>query len=259
MDIPNPNINMEHVVPIVINHITLQTPLGIMEKHNQRYHNVTVTDLDRIKYVQNQQRPYNYIRNQPVTRYYDENVCWPDHPLNINGKIQGAIAIIQSRDGKILLVRNRKLWGLPKGARNYYDFTNFKKLTDKHYRETGEIMEHEEASFTEGTIETSIENVCREVQEETGIVIDTKLLELFTCRNHTSTYCAYDGYFYPYPSDANELLNDLVKNGTDHENDELLWVTDVELRHMLKNHRQSSRPKVFNHITYSFLEDFIRR
>ena len=258
MDTLNNLDSKEKVVPIIIASVTLETHLGILEKRNQHYHNVTVTDLPHVKYVINPLCADNYLRHNTIARHYDEDVCWPDHPLNVNGKIQGAIAIIQSRDGKILLVRNRKLWGLPKGARNYYEFTKFKNLTDNHYRDTGEIIEHETANFTGDNVETSVENICREIQEETGIIVDTTLLEQFKCRSHTSTYCAYDGYYYPYPRNTAEYVVDLDKNGTDHENDELLWVMEDELQQLLKTHRHPSRPKVFNHITYSFLEDFIR-
>lgn len=252
----------EQVVPIIVKHVILETHLGMTEKTNQPYHNIIVQDLEAVKYVENEAREGNFIRKQPIIRNYDENVCWPDHPLNVNGQIQGAIAIIHSQDDRILLVRNRKLWGLPKGARNFRDLIRLKFLTDKHYRQYGEVIEHVEAHFTQADAETPAENLCREVREETGIVIDEQDLKPFKYRNQTGSYCAYDGYYYEYPKTSKEYLQDLQNNGTDHENDELLWVTHKELEQLLRNHRQnyrtSSKTRVFNHVTFGYLEEYMK-
>jgi len=253
-------LSKEEVVPIRIREVVTQTHLGLTTKSNQSYHNVLVRDLNGVKYVRNERKEGNYIRDQPIVRNYDENVCWPEHPLNINGKIQGAIAIIRSLDEKILLVRNRKLWGLPKGARNYRTFLKLKAVTDRHYRETGDIIEHAEAHFTHDDVETSEENVCREVREETGIIIDPNSLEPFRYRNHSGSYCAYDGYYYQYPKTSEEFYSDLQQNGTDHENDELLWVSQQVLSGLLQNHRQNHRQgaRIFNHVTYGYLEEYMK-
>jgi 8-oxo-dGTP pyrophosphatase MutT (NUDIX family) len=251
----------EQVIPIIVNQVTLETYLGTAEKINQFYHNVMVPDVKNIKYIRNERKEGNYIRKNPIVRYYNEHVCWPEHPLNINGKIQGAIAIIHSKDDKILLVRNLKLWGLPKGARNYKEFNRLKTLTDDHFRETSEILRHESMTLNDDDAETSLENVEREVREETGIIIDRDGLNMLTY-NQSGSYCAYDGYYYEYPKTSKEYHDDIMSNGTDHENDELLWVTPVELEQMIHNHqqhhRQGTHARVFNHVTCGYLEEYIR-
>jgi 8-oxo-dGTP pyrophosphatase MutT (NUDIX family) len=253
----------EQAVPIIVKHVTLETHLGTSEKTNQLYHNVLVQDLEVVRYVENERKEGNFIRKRPIIRCCDENVFWPDHPLNIGGQIQGAIAIIHSLDDRILLVRNRKLWGLPKGARNYREFIRLKSLTDNHFRKTGDIMEHEKANFTYDDAETPVENLCREVREETGITVDEQDLKPFKYRNQSGSYCAYDGYYYEYPKTSREYIQDLQSRGTDHENDELLWVTHEELTKLLRDHRQNHRitPKtrVFNHVTFGYLEEYMKK
>jgi 8-oxo-dGTP pyrophosphatase MutT (NUDIX family) len=247
----------ELVVPIVISEVVCETHLGIEIKCNQRYHNVMVKNPDDITYVPSVKKENSYVRLNPILRYYNEKVCWPEHPLNVEGKMQGAIAIVKSSDDKILLVRNRKLWGLPKGARNYKDFTLLKFLTDEHYRKTGKILRHKNASFKNTDSETAIENVCREIMEETGIDVDVSLLTCFCCEKGSNTYCSYDGFEYSYPKTVEEYESELQKNGTDHENDELLWVSKEKLTKMVDEHRGSYN-KVFNHITIKFLDAYTK-
>jgi 8-oxo-dGTP pyrophosphatase MutT (NUDIX family) len=244
----------ELIVPVIIKNVRIDTPLGQLEKVDRHYFNVIVQDLHAIRYVPGP-REGNYIRQKSVIRYYNEDVCWPDHPLSISGQIQGAISIIRSTDNRILLVRNRNLWGLPKGARNYREFLRLKGLTEDHYLKTGKILEHPQASFTYDDSETSVENLCREVKEETGITIDKSRLAPFKYRN-SSSYCAYDGYFYDYPRTAAEHIIDLDANGTDHENDELLWVTHEKLQDLLHDHLRS---RVFNHVTFGYLDEYAHR
>lgn len=252
------NISKEVVVPVIIKRVTVDTTFGRDTHGEKKYHNTIVSDLNAVRYIQNPRRSDNYVRETSIVRHYDEDVTWPEHPLNINGKMLGAIIVIQSRDEKILLVRNRKLWGLPKGARNYIDFIRCKGETDQHFRETGKIMTHDFADFTEDRIESSIDNVCRETLEETGIAIDVSSIREIDQQSWGGR-CAYDAFYYPYPKNASEHGNDLEQNGTDHENDELLWVSRSELEQWLRNHRSPNHPKIFNHITYGILEDFLRK
>ena len=244
----------ELTVPVIIRNVKIDTPLGQLEKSDRHYFNVLVRDLHAIRYIPGPKMG-NYVRKTPVIRYHNEDVCWPDHPLSLSGQIQGAISIIRSTDDRILLVRNRNLWGLPKGARNYREFLRLKGLTEDHYRKTGQTMEHQHADFTYDDSETSVENLCREVKEETGIIIDESKLLSFKYRN-SSSYCAYDGYYYDYPRTASEHIVDLEANGTDHENDELLWVTHEELKVLLNDHR---RLRVFNHVTFGYLDEYMRK
>lgn len=251
---------MEEVVPIIIKQVTVDTPFGRDIHTEKNYHNTIVSDLNAVRYIQNPRRSDNYVRETSIVRHYDEDVTWPEHPQNINGRILGAIIIIQSQDDKILLVRNRKLWGLPKGARNYLDFIHCKNQTDQRYRETGEVLVHESAKFTVDRIESALDNVCRETLEETGIVMDPSLVR--EIEEHSwggRGRCAYDAFYYPYPKNASEHGDDLEQNGTDHENDELLWVCRSDLEQWLRNHRSANHPKIFNHITYGILDDFLRK
>ncbi len=247
----------ELVAPIFICEVVTETHLGTETKYNQKYHNVMVKNYEDVSYIPSNKREDNYVRSNPILRYYNEKVCWPEHPLNVDGKIQGAIAIIKSSDDKILLVRNRKLWGLPKGARNYRDFTRLKTETDDHFRTYGKILKHKFASFKNCDAESAIENVCREITEETGIIVNVNYLTSFYCEKGSNTYCSYDGFSYNYPKTASEHQIDLEKNGTDHENDELLWVSLAELNTMINDHR-SSFNKVFNHITIKFLDAYTK-
>lgn len=248
----------EEVVPVNIDTVTVDTHFGQDIRKCCSYHNTIVADLNSIKYVPNQKRNDNYIREKSVVRCYDENVTWPEHPLDVNGKMLGAIIIIESQDDKILLVRNRKLWGLPKGARNYIDFMDCKRETDKVFRDTGTIISHKEAQFTKDRIESAIDNACREVKEETGITIDPDNIETVDYYQMNNR-CSYDGFYYKYPNHASAHQNELLVNGTDHENDELLWVSRSDLKHMLHDHRSCNHPKIFNHITYGLLEYFLRK
>ena len=242
----------EIIVPIIIKDVTVSTDMGLIHRLNVHYVNTLVKNQSAIVYVPVEGTPDNYIRKTAIQRDNREDVTWPDHPRNVNGKIQGGIAVINSLDNKILLVRNHRLWGLPKGARNYTEYTDLKHITDKHYRQTGEIYQHNSVAFA--TAETSLENICRETLEETGIIIDPSLLHPLNFSHRISSYCAYDAYHYEYPHPAVQHLKDLQANGTDHENDELLWVTRADLKEMLVKHRKPYCSKVFNHITFWLLE-----
>lgn len=251
------HISEEVVVPVIIKHVTIDTAFGRDTYGEKQYHNAIVRDLNAIRYIQNPRRSDNYVREASIVRHYDEAVTWPEHPLNMNGKILGAIVIIHSRDDKILLVRNRKLWGLPKGARNYTDFIRCKSETDRHFRQTGEILTHESAEFTADKIESAVDNVYRETLEETGIIMDRS--QVREIHEHWGGRCAYDAFYYAYPKDADKHGDDLKRNGTDHENDELLWVDLMELEQWLRNHRSPNHPKIFNHITYGILDEFLHK
>lgn len=248
----------EHVVPIIIDIICVDTHFGRQVKYKQLYYNTLVLDPGQIQYISDPSNTDNYIRAMPVVRFKNEDVTWPEHPLNVNGKIQGAIIIIRSLDDKILLVRNGKLWGLPKGARNYTEFMNLKERTDNHFRETREILIHKEAIFSNDLIESAEDNACRETLEETGIIVDRALLQPIDSHYQINNYCAYDGFYYAYPKNTDDYYVDLLNNGTDHENDELSWVTIEELKQLLRDHRSHNRPKVFNHITHGFLDEYIK-
>ncbi len=238
-------------VPIVVGQVDIETPLGIKSLYDVKYHNIMV--LDSPKYIQNELRPDNYVREKAIVRLKDEDVQWPNHPEGPNGKILGAIILILSEDSKVLLVRNGRLWGLPKGARNYLEYLKLKTQTETHYAKTGEILQYDRVTFNDQSIESAEDNICRETLEETGIIIDTDGLRALPCVG------SYTRFFYkfPYSSDVHKVYLD--QNGTDYENDELLWVTLSHLERMMKIHRDPYQNKMFNHITYIFLDDFLNR
>ena len=93
----------EIIVPVII--ATVILPSSIVQT-NKHYYNTIVVDSANIKYVKSPDRD-SYYRTTPICRQPDSaNIIWPDHPVDINGKIQGAIVIIESLDNKFLLVRN---------------------------------------------------------------------------------------------------------------------------------------------------------
>jgi 8-oxo-dGTP pyrophosphatase MutT (NUDIX family) len=193
---------------------------------------------------------YTYGRVSDIRReHYSKVNNWPLHPVNEHKHILGAIILIISKDLRILLVRNGKLWGLPKGARNYRPFLQMKQLTDQVYVESNHILLHGDITICPEDAETAVENVCRETLEETGLKIDTsKLRNMGVPDPGHSGYC---WFYYEYEGVSDEYwLQTLSGASVDHENDELMWVAREELDSMLKKHASS---KVFNHISYLFL------
>lgn len=242
---------MEVFVPIKIKHVTIHQPLGIVTRENTEYYNVLVRECP--EYIQNPCNKDNYIRSSCIKRYCNENVQWPDHPLSPEGEHMGAIIIIRSKDDKYLLVRNGKLWGLPKGVRNYCAFTQLQDACNKIYLETGEIPVFTDVSFVD--VETPEENIIRETREETGIMVNPK--RLFRYKKHNS-YHPYIRFYYHYEYNAEEYVKTLEENGTDHENDEIMWQTQQEMLKLLTKHREDSNKRIFNHVTYSYLMSYFK-
>ena len=237
-------------VPIIVKLVNIEAHLGTTTLHNAHYYNIMV--LNCPKYINNKTRPDNYIREKDIVRLKEDNVQWPNHPEGPNGKILGAIILILSKDNKVLLIKNGKLWGLPKGARNYLEYIKLKTQTESHYIETGNILQHDTALFNADLIESAEDNICRETLEETGIVIDVDKLQKLP---YTGSYTRFY-YVFPYNSDMHS--EHLDKNGTDYENDELQWVNYTLLDRMMKIHKDPYQNKMFNHVTYSFLEDYVK-
>lgn len=244
MESPSPLKPSEEIIPINISNVLINTMLGPVMRENVHYYNIIVKNCP--PYVLNPDKPDNYIRTEPIERIRDfKGINWPDHPKNIHGDYTGAIIVLESKDDKILLVRNGILWGLPKGVRNFTRFNQLKNECNEHYSKHGQVPTFQEAEFTE--IESSIDNICRETYEETGITLDpNKLITV-------DDTCAYTKYYYKLDFDSSDYIDILNKHGTDHENDELLWVTKQELTSMVMRHRTFRQVKVFNHVTFSFL------
>lgn len=237
------------MLPIRIKSVIIHSSLGEISRENTEYYNIIVDDCP--KYIQNPRYKNSFIREKNIVRYKNDMVQWPDHPLNDLGENKGAIIIIKSIDNLILLVRNGKLWGFPKGARNYKGFAELKDKCISEYRETGCVPVFESIEFSEE--ESNLENVCRETLEETGIYINVMHLEQLDQSDHPASYTRY---YYETTFTSDEYFSLLQRNGTDHENDELLWVTSDELDEMLKRHRKN---KVFNHVTFNYIKSHMCR
>lgn len=236
-------MNKEISVPISSNCVELNNVIY----HNVSYHNVLIPDCP--KYIPHPRREDTYIRESNIVRWHDESVLWPPHPFDASGKMLGAIVLIESADDKILLVRNGRLWGLPKGARNYREFLQAKELSERAWAE-GTTMVHEK--LTLANLETAAENACREAFEETGInIIASDLVAM----DSEKPYC---WFYYKFPHMASEHRLILQMNGTDYENDELVWTHHDVLRKMLRAHvEQGAGNKIFNHVSFAFLSHYI--
>jgi 8-oxo-dGTP pyrophosphatase MutT (NUDIX family) len=242
---------MEELAPICIRRVRIKTALGDILRENVRYYNIVVKNCP--PYVPNPAVKDGYIRASPIQRLKAKGaiiqpVEWPDHPKDVFGDHVGAIVILNSLDNKILILRNDHLWGLPKGVRNFTEFHKIKTEFTAVFESTGESKVFEEPVVFE-QVETGVENICRETLEETGIVLNPYNLILYGGEDRS----AYTKYYYQLDFVAADYLDILLKNGTDHENDELKWIDYKELNQMLQQHRQNRQAKVFNHVTYTFL------
>jgi 8-oxo-dGTP pyrophosphatase MutT (NUDIX family) len=242
---------MEEMVPIYVSHVKIHTRLGEISRENVQYFNIVVHNCPH--YIPNPNLTDGYIRNAPITRYNisaDVNRAWiwPEHPRDLRGDHTGAIIILKSLDNKILLVRNGHLWGLPKGVRNYNAFYEIKETCTKEYFKTGIMPTIDSLLFQEDDVESPIDNIYRETLEETGIVLDkAKIFQVGPLDS------AYARFTYQLDFNAAEHYTHILRNGTDHENDEMKWIAPDELQKMLVQHCSSRRNKVFNHVTYLFL------
>lgn len=233
--------------------MTILQPTGPIERENTEYYNIIVKNCP--EYIQNPTNKDNYIRSTCIKRYRNENVQWPDHPLSPGGDQMGAIIIIKSKDNKYLLVRNGKLWGLPKGVRHYKMFTELQEMCNKTYISTGEIPVFSQVVLDEE--ETSEENIIRETREETGIILSPEKLQRFQARR--AGQHPYVRFYYTVNFTAEDYIKILERNGTDHENDEIMWQTQAEILKLLAKHREASSTKrIFNHVTYNYLLSYFK-
>lgn len=244
---------MEELVPVKIKHVTIHTDLDIVTRENIEYYNIYVKDCP--EYVQNPFDPYKYTRDQIIHRYQlnGNGVSWPDHPLTVSGDHKGAIIIILSLDNKVLIIRNGKLWGLPKGVRNYTEFLRLRELTLNHYKLTGEILCHSTATFIDE--ESEKDNITREAYEETGISLLSSNLDIYKGGDQYG----YTRFIYHADFLASDYCKIIKQNGTDHENDELRWVSINELIQLVQQHQDVSKRsgKIFNLVSYKFLQQYL--
>jgi 8-oxo-dGTP pyrophosphatase MutT (NUDIX family) len=247
---------MEELAPICIRSVRIKTDLEDIIRENVRYYNIIVRECP--PYIPNEHIKNGYIRAAPITRMnkyggHMTNLAWPDHPKDIFGDHMGAIIVLNSLDNKILILRNEHLWGLPKGVRNFSEFYKIKtEFTALFEKSGGKSEKYFEDSVVFENIESGEENICRETFEETGIELDPHNL----IRWDNTNYSAYTKYYYQLDFTAEEYGCILLKNGTDHENDELKWIDYAELNNMLQQHKTNIKSKVFNHVTYKFLLQF---
>ena len=243
---------MEEMVPIYIDTVKVNTKLGEVIRSNVQYFNIVVKNCPT--YIPNPDIPDGFIRSSPITRYnisadVNRTWLWPEHPRDLRGDHTGAIIIIKSLDNKLLLLRNGHLWGLPKGVRNYTEFHLIKETCNTEYFNTGVMPKIDRCvTFKEDDVESPLDNIYRETLEETGIVLDkNKIVQV------GPSDMAYTRFLYKLNFNASDHYKHIVQNGTDHENDEMKWITPEELQSMLLKHCSSRRTKVFNHVTYLFL------
>lgn len=237
---------MEEMIPIKIKKIIKDNTT----LHNQQYYNVHVTDCP--PYIQSPTDPYKYIRSRPIKRYqYDEHseiYSWPEHPKNQRGENKGAIVLIESADGYYLILRNGKLWGLPKGTRSYLEFI---RAREKALKDPSLWIEEVRLDNEE----TAEANIIRETYEETGLLLDINKLEQPEPNDKVkyNRASAYVKFFYKLDITALEYADILLKEGTDHENDEMRWVNLSEMNRLLDRHCDYRQKKIFNHVSYLFL------
>jgi 8-oxo-dGTP pyrophosphatase MutT (NUDIX family) len=244
---------MEELIPLSIDHVLIKTSNRVIERKNVRYCNIHVKDCPPFIFKEED----HYTRRDKIERL-DFNLIatpgscyyWPDHPRDNANELLGAIIILKSTDDKILLLKNRFLWGLPKGARNYVNFLKMKDELMLEYLNSGTLKTFIFAEFQE--IETAEDNICRETLEETGIVIDKTNLQQWD----DSDPSPYTKYIYELNFPASHYLTILKANGTDHENDEVKWINMKDLSTLLFKHKTNRLVKVFNHITYSYLHQY---
>lgn len=187
----------------------------------------------------------HYVRAQNIIRYVKEdNIDWPIHPKDDKDHIRGAIILIQSTDSKFLLIKNNGLWGCPKGARHYIEFNNLKTLVLDALYSNLPVPTFENIRFQEE--ESPVENVTRETLEETSIVLDPERLVQLV--DHTHSYNRFT-YTLDVDSTSYEPNNFVI----DHENDELKWFSQDEIKMMLSKHVKDNY--IFNYVSYLFLRD----
>lgn len=247
---------MEEFVPIKIKHLYVHQPHSIVEREDVTYYNIVVRDCPQ--YVQDPLDPDHYIRQGTIKRleHVDNATMWPDHPLTIDGENMGAIVLIESSDNKYLFVKNGRLWGLPKGARNFIKFLELQDQCNSIYLERGEIpIFSEETIFDE--IETPEENIIRETREETGIIMNHDGLVRYNSNSNSN--CAYTRFCYKLDLSSTDYTEILEMNGTDHENDEIIWKTGDEIRKLLAKHNDKPDARVFNRITYKYLTSYFNQ
>ncbi len=242
---------MEELIPICVDTVKIHTRLGETVRANVQYFNIIVRDCP--PYIPNPDVKDGYIRSSPVKRFTipTERVwSWPDHPKDVHGDYTGAIIMLKSLDNKVLVLRNGNLWGLPKGVRNYKAFHALKEQSNECYFKNNVMPKTDSIVCTEEEVESAEDNIYRETLEETGIMIDVNKLVQVGPMDAAYTRFVYQLDFY-----ACEHAKHILKNGTDHENDEMRWLTPEDLTQSLTLHRSSRHTKVFNHVTYLFLND----
>ena len=226
--------------------------------NRSRYYNIVVANCPR--YVWNDALA-SFVRSEPIRRHkYNKKeaakmkIMWPPHPRNARGYVLGAVAILQCPDTqRILLVRNSSLWGLPKGGRNFKEHTVMRSEFVEAFN-NNHPLPHFQLSHPWMEEETALENVQREVREETGIDLTKEHVE--ECNegnNHSYTrfYCKLSFPCRQY----REVVERATHQGLiDHENDEIKWFSIQELQQMVINHYSNRQ---LNFISFSFLRSRI--
>lgn len=234
---------MERFVPIQIKKCTVEPLNKVLQ--DTRFYNIVVDNCPPFIPLNDK----HWIRQWPIVRFVDESVEWPPHPRNDKGDLLGAVVLIKSIDNHYLLVRNNNLWGLPKGTRNYVEYTELLENRDDDTFCFDEV--------TLKTVESPQSNAIREVKEETGIQIDPDKLKCINERNPHG----YVRFFYQVPfksTDYGEIIEKMI-DSMDHENDEVGWFTTDQIQDLLQKHtsKSSFTNRKLNYVSWSFLKRFV--
>lgn len=205
----------------------------------------------RIKRITNHDK---YVKKHHLT--------WPIHPTgvfgsNVHGHQQqlGAVVVIESSDHRVLMVRNGKKWGLPKGARNFVEYQAV--LNSLPAEGNGLVVN----SLILQTPETPEENIIREVLEETGIVLDQALLQPVMLDRNKQHKHAYARFVYKLPHPASHVFHEACLKAAykaglmDHENDEMRWIPVYDVIEMVRSTQSDHWRGSLNAISLAFLKD----
>jgi 8-oxo-dGTP pyrophosphatase MutT (NUDIX family) len=229
-------MNREYFVPIIVDQVFIDDQLQNKDRKKSYYNKVCTGS--RTSYICTKPLTYRHnIKRIPylLDNHYKKISDWPAHPIidvhypeNRPPATSGAIVFIRSSDNYVLILESNKKWGFPKGSREYRKYQELVQLTARTFNlENIEPVVHESLYIDSSDIESDIENAHREVFEETGIDLDHSYYQKISANCNVGGYTAFILNF-PHRADA-YYENYLKKNGTDHENDVISWVTYKDL------------------------------
>lgn len=244
----------EYFVPIVVNEVYVDGTQINTEPVN--YYNKVV--VGKCKYNPKKNQPLTYqnkVKRLPIglDRSYQKKYDWPEHPrvvveypIKDTGTIclAGAVALIVSTDGYVLLIERGGKWGFPKGCRDYHAYQKLVNATVECFIPNEHLPVHDKLDINTSECESSLENIMRETREETGIILDPSYF-----LPGPGNVKGYSTYYVKFPYTAAEYYDKfLAVNGTDHESQVIRW---MKIEELVNNYISGYK---FNHITVLTLE-----